>query len=173
DLHSFPTRRSSDLLVVNARGGGGKTFRVFFKAATVLETESIRGFPTWLICASFFAAVGLVFFGKGFTVDGCFFATAVLVGGVPAGLGAFATTGGGLIHSRKVISSNAKSFPQPPGALSIMINLKAVIEAGVVKMARCCVTHGVSILGRSTVANCAIFSPSSVSRRMVSCGKSG
>src|SRR4030095_218660 len=122
-------------LVVNIRGGGGKTFCVFFKAETVLETESV-GFPTWLICASFFAGVGLAFFGVGFTVDGCFFTTAALVGDVPADLGAFATTGGGLIHSRKVISSRAKSFPQPPGALSIMINRKTVIEGGVVKIAR-------------------------------------
>ena len=104
-------------------------------------------------------------------VAGCFlFAT---------GLGAVAlgVTVTGLVivfmHSRKVMSSNAKSFPQPPGALSIIVNIKVVIDAGVVKLARYWVQWGVSNRGRLPVVNSAMSFPISVSRRMERFGNNG
>src|SRR5690606_16217587 len=40
-------------------------------------------------------------------------------------------------HSRKVMSSRAKSLPQPPGALSIINNCRSDVFSGVVNSTRC------------------------------------
>src|SRR2546423_7363185 len=136
-------------LVVSAIGGGGKTFRVCLKTEMEREAESVCGFITWLICVAPLTGDELVFSGTGFNVAGCFFSTTDLGVVVTTGLGAAVRMGIGFIHSRKVISSNAKSLPQPPGALSIMTNVNALIETGVVKIARCWVQCGASRRGRS------------------------
>ena len=103
------------------------------------------------------------------------------VGLTGAGCGFFVTvffcvvaTGGGvLIHSLKVISSNAKSFPHPPGLLFVMTMVSDVSEAGVVKITLCCFQRGDSTLSTSPVPSFAIVLPDAVCRLMVMFGNNG
>src|SRR5437762_1695243 len=76
----------------------------------------------------------------------------------------------GFTHSRNVISSNAKSFPQPPATLSLMTNIKVDVEAGVVKSARYCFHRGSWTRGRSPVIKPATVLPSGVSNRTFKLG---
>ena len=157
--------------VVNTMGGGGKTFRPGFTTVIDFEGESVLGFTTSLVFTSFsggegfdfFTTTGAVVLVAGFTAGGGFFTSAVLgavvlgvvvfgavvLGGID--LGGVVTTGGGIIHSRKVISSSAKSFPHPPGILSTMVKVREVTLAGVLNIARCCVQRGDSTRGTSPV----------------------
>ena len=99
-------------------------------ADMVVVTVSALGLMTgsaW----TFLGCVGVTFFVGGFeAADG--FET---VGGFVAGVffGAAVTGMFCFTHSRKVISSNAKSFPQPLGTSSAITSTNAEVEAGVVK----------------------------------------
>src|SRR5687768_935589 len=98
--------------------GGGFTTTIVFDAVSGFGMMA-GGTTTCL------TGVAVIFFVTGFET-----VTRFVVGGVFG-----VTTGGGcgFTHSRNVISSNAKSFPQPPGALSYIINRNVDVEAGVVK----------------------------------------
>ena len=76
------------------------------------------------VTLTFFSCEVATFLGGGFEVVDCF-VVVVFAGVVDCVIC--------LTHSRNVISSNAKSFPQPLGLLSLMINLSVDTEAGVVK----------------------------------------
>src|SRR5689334_17927396 len=70
----------------------------------------------------------VVFFVLVFTIGFGFFAVVVFVLAIAGG----AVFGGiTLIHSRKLISSTAKSFPHPPGAESAITRIKDALARGV------------------------------------------
>ena len=122
---------------------------------------SVFGLITWAGC-TFFCGGVVTFFGGAFeAVDG--FVTGVVFGVVVTGVVCFT-------HSRNVISSNAKSFPQPLGILSIITNINVDVDAGVVKFARCCVHRASLTLGSSPVTIFATIFPSGVSNRMFRTG---
>src|SRR6185436_8084209 len=102
-----------------------------------LEIVSVFGLIT---CSAWTFFFGVVFvFGVSFGGVDCFLA------GIVFGL----SFGGSICftHSRNVISSRAKSFPQPLGVLSTITNSKVEVVAGVVKNALCCIHLGSSNLG--------------------------
>ena len=114
----------------------------------------------------FFCGEVVAFFGAGFEVTGCFDVLESFVVEVVFGL----TCVNCFTHSRKVISSNAKSFPQPLGFLSIITSINVDVAAGVVKSARCCDQFGSSTLGNSPVTIFATTFPSVVSNRIFNSG---
>src|SRR5688500_12166894 len=130
-------------LVTRKVGAGGKIGLLCF-----ITGEFIRG----IVCVFVVTGGGTAFFGACFTVTGRFLTTAVF-------LGVTEDTGVGIIHSRMVISSNAKSFPHPPGALLIMTRFNDVSVEGVVKRARYGVQPGVCRRATSPVLNCAMDFP--------------
>src|SRR5687767_6944523 len=132
-------------LILNTGGGGGKIFFTGFDTAGVsirLETVAVAGCFTSAATGSFltgveatgFAATG--FAATGFDASGFFFGVVVTTaGGCFFGAVVLLTAGtatGCLMHSRKVISSTAKSFPQPPGEWFIITSVKEVADGGVV-----------------------------------------
>ena len=151
--------------VVSTGGGVAKTIAFCVRTGVKNTCESFCGFMICIMGAWLFAGAEATFFGKGFNVAGGRFATIDV-------LGAGTTKGGCFTHSLKVISSNTKSFPQPPGLLLIIINVSAVSEGGVVKIARYRFQYGASRRGTSPVRNCAMFFPAGVCSCMVILGNS-
>ena len=148
---------------VSTGGGAVRTIAFCFRTGVKNTCESLCGFMICIMGAGLFAGAGVAFFGNGFNVaDGRFATTDVL--------GAGTTKGGCFTHSLKVISSNTKSFPQPPGLLLIMTNVSAVSEGGVVKIARYRFQYGTSSRGTSPVRNCAMLFPAGVCNCIVILG---
>ena len=134
-----------------------------------------------------FTATGVLGFvvvvlGFGFTVvDFGFALTVAVLGGAFVVVGFFFTTGfaafftaamGGT-HSRKVMSSIAKSLPHPPGLLFIMFSVRAVAEAGILKTILYCVHSVLCRRCTSPTLSCATMFPLFVCSRMVISGSSG
>ncbi|MEJ7682310.1 MAG: hypothetical protein WKG06_31560 [Segetibacter sp.] len=93
-------------MFVSSGGGAGKTSGVCFKTGVVCIDKSLCGLTVWLIGVRSFTKALVSFFSIVFGLRWRFTTTGVL--------GAVTTTGVGFTHSRKVISSKAKSFPHPP-----------------------------------------------------------
>ena len=120
-------RTNAFSLLFNTSGGGGNIFCGCFIIEIVFDEVSTSGL---IACGTSFRGSVVVFLDAGFgVVDGFAVVVDFLDGDV------FGTVDWVICftHSRKVISSKAKSFPQPPGALSIITNNNVEVEAGVVK----------------------------------------
>ena len=102
--------------------------------------------------------------GGAFVVAGFFFTTGFVV---------FFTAAVGGMHSRKVMSSIAKSLPQPPGLLFIMFIVRPVAEAGILKTSLYCVHSVLCRRCTSPTLSCATMFPLFVCSRMVISGSSG
>ena len=130
----------------------------------------------WLFVTAGDGVFGEVLAAVGFGVAGLGVAGLAVVGCAFLVTGVFCavTTGGGtLIHSLKVISSKAKSFPHPPGLLFVIMIVNDVSEGGVVKISLCCFQRGDSTLATSPVPRVAIVLPDVVCRLILRFGNSG
>src|SRR4051812_23848959 len=91
---------------VSTAGLAGSAGGAGFTTGVVYAGKSGCGYATWVTSGCLLTAAGVVFFNASFGAAGLRFAVTRI-------FGAAVTTGGGGTHSRKVMSSNAKSFPQP------------------------------------------------------------
>src|SRR5881392_3089236 len=98
--------------VVNTSGGGGKIVALSFTTVIELDGGSVCGFTMRLPFASLATGACVFFGGLAFMVAVCFFSTTGLGTVEGTAFAVVVTTVGILTHSRKVISSTAKSFPQ-------------------------------------------------------------
>src|SRR5688500_9757239 len=109
---------------VSTRGGGGNTGFFIISGGAIASVSFVTGITglfagglTGDLLKAFFGAVAVGFLAIGFFTAGFFTAdgaTVFFASGL-VGAEAFLAGGGGGTHSRKVISSIAKSLPQPPG----------------------------------------------------------
>ncbi len=89
------------------------------------------------------------------------------------GTGVIFLGGGGGTHSLKVISSIAKSFPQPPGLWFTIKISSEPSDAGVVNIKLYCVQRTDCTRATSPIPSCEITFPDNVWSRMVTSGNSG
>src|SRR5688572_20211748 len=157
-------------LVFNTNGAEVNIFGFCFTTVTAFDTVSVFGL-TSADCCSFFGGKVAVFLGGGFEVVAGFGTVAGFVVVVVFGVADNCVTC--FTHSRNVISSTAKSFPQPLGLLSAITSINEDVEAGVVKRAKCLIHRGSGNLGSSPVLMLATVFPSVVSNRILRFGNIG
>ena len=89
------------------------------------------------------------------------------------GFGFSLVGGGGILHSCRVMSSNAKSLPHPPGPLVSTFSTSVPVLAGVVKRAVYWIQEAPPAGGISPVENLASSCPPNVEMMKRTLGRMG